>query len=172
VGVYVKRPKTRAGGIRYKSLPPGMARRLLESRPPEKPLRPAPKPKTIKRRTVMSRFMDMAMPEPNSGCWIWTGAVDASGYGQMTVDGQGFRAHRISWMLFKGWIPGDLFVCHKCDVRCCVNPEHLWLGDPVTNGLDRDAKGRGKYVASAPMREFYASQRDRLLAKSLNRLYK
>ena len=100
-------------------------------------------------RPLIERFMGMVAPEPNSGCWLWTGPDNGTGYGVMTVgsrsDGtNGSKtAHRISYELFCGEIPSDLIVMHKCDVRCCVNPDHLTLGTKHDNTSDMLRKGRG-----------------------------
>ena len=51
-------------------------------------------------------------------------------------------AHRISWMLHRGPIPDGMYVCHRCDVRECVNPDHLFVGTSLDNWQDMDAKGR------------------------------
>jgi len=92
------------------------------------------------------RFMDMVMPEPNSGCWLWTGYVDCSwGYGQVPFRGDkygGRTAHRVSYVLFVGAVPEGMLVLHKCDVRCCVNPDHLFVGTHRDNQQDKCRKGR------------------------------
>jgi hypothetical protein len=95
------------------------------------------------RKSAHQRFEQRYTPAPNSGCWLWTDAtMKRGGYGQMSAFGKPRPAHRISWMLYRGEIPPGKFVCHKCDVPLCVNPDHLFLGTPSDNMQDCSRKGR------------------------------
>ena len=88
------------------------------------------------------RIKDRCCPEPNTGCWLWMGAVDRSGYGRFNLASGTRKAHRLSYESFVGPITGGLFVLHRCDTPLCVNPEHLFLGTTADNMKDMIAKGR------------------------------
>lgn len=77
--------------------------------------------------------------EKSSGCWKWKGSKNKGGYGSFHSDGNGKRiaAHRLSWKLFRGEIPDNLCVRHKCNNPECVNPDHLLLGTLKENSQDR-----------------------------------
>ncbi len=92
--------------------------------------------------SVKDRIDHYTMVDPNSGCWLWTGAVDKNGYGKLTIQYRDERAHRAAYVEYNGAIPDGMVVCHKCDTPGCVRPDHLFLGTHADNIADRDAKGR------------------------------
>jgi len=76
-------------------------------------------------------------------CWLWTAAQSTNGYGRFGVGTQTLAAHRVAWFLTSGTMP-SLCVCHRCDVRLCVRPDHLFLGTYADNLRDMRLKGRGR----------------------------
>lgn len=80
----------------------------------------------------------------SDGCWRWTGAHMRNGYGHMGSRGKTYSAHRLSYELNIAPIPKGLLVLHRCDVRDCVNPSHLFVGTHVDNCRDMHQKGRGR----------------------------
>jgi hypothetical protein len=83
--------------------------------------------------------------EDENGCWIWQGALSREGYGKVrSRNGRYLSTHRAAYEVQHGPIPEGMLVCHKCDVRKCIRPSHLWLGTHLENLRDRDAKGRGR----------------------------
>ena len=83
------------------------------------------------------------MVQKYSDCWLWRGSI-IRGYGQFTVKaGKVVKAHRFAFEEAYGPIPDGLIVCHSCDYRICVRPDHLILGTYDDNNLDMYLKGRG-----------------------------
>lgn len=95
--------------------------------------------------TIEEKFLSKLMPIPECGCWLFTGGWDHSsgGYGEFCIKkGLYKKAHRVSWEIFKGPIPDNLHVLHKCDTPPCCNPTHLYLGTEKNNTDDRFARNR------------------------------
>jgi hypothetical protein len=93
-------------------------------------------------RPASERFDERACPEPTTGCWLWTGYLNADGYGLFYFGSQQMKAPRAAWLLFRGEIPDGLSVLHHCDTPACVNPAHLFVGTHQDNMTDRGRKGR------------------------------
>jgi hypothetical protein len=82
--------------------------------------------------------------DERSGCWLWTKSIAKSGYGQIGFMGKNAYAHRVAWIVHNGDIQEGLHVLHKCDVKACINPCHLFLGTAAENVRDMIAKGRAR----------------------------
>jgi len=93
--------------------------------------------------TLKGRFWSKVNKNTTNGCWEWTASLDGKGYGQITIKkGLLKRAHRVAWELIRGSIPKGQLLCHRCDNKKCVNPDHLFLGTQRDNVQDMDSKGR------------------------------
>ena len=87
----------------------------------------------------MKRFWDKV--EKTDGCWNWK-ANKANGYGHFSLYGKKIKAHRYSWIMKYGEIPAGMLICHHCDNKACVNPDHLFIGTQSDNLKDCVRKGR------------------------------
>lgn len=96
-------------------------------------------PAAAYRAQLERRFWSKVDKTP--GCWLWTGAANGPGYGNIGVLGQNRVAHRVAWLLTLGDLPAGLVLDHTCRNPKCVNPAHL---EPVTH---QENVGRGLHGA-------------------------
>lgn len=92
--------------------------------------------------SAAERLASKSTVDARSGCILWTGAVAKGGYGNIGYGGRTHAAHRLAWELKNGPIPAGMSVCHRCDVRACINTDHMFLGTAADNSKDRVTKGR------------------------------
>ena len=104
------------------------------------------------RDTVEERFWKHI--NKTDTCWEWTGTL-YRGYGRMRLNDKRrsrITVHRFSWELHNGPIPDGMLICHHCDNRCCVRPDHLFLGTHSDNALDSSSKNRNYKGVRASLR--------------------
>ena len=84
----------------------------------------------------------LAKVEKTDTCWLWLGNINAKGYGVFKINKRYVGAHRFAYATFVGAIPTGMEIAHTCDIRRCVNPEHLWVATHAEHVRDMNAKGR------------------------------
>lgn len=107
---------------------------------------------------LTERLAQKISPEPNTGCWLWTGAVAGGGYGVAWGRGRREQAHRLTYEAARGPIPSGMQLDHLCRVRCCCNPDHL---EPVTGSVNLTRSplmGRKGKVTHCPKGHEYTAE--------------
>jgi hypothetical protein len=93
--------------------------------------------------SILKRLYGRCEISQNTGCWVFGGAKNTKGYGNIYVSGKMLNTHRLSYLIANdGKINEGSHVCHKCDNPACVNPDHLWEGSHKQNMDDRNRKQR------------------------------
>lgn len=98
-------------------------------------------PEQVKENTLERFWNSVKFGEP-SECWEWQRGCFSTGYGAFWIDRKLTGSHRYLYKQLHGNIPTEMYVCHSCDNRKCVNPNHFWLGTIRDNNLDMRKKGR------------------------------
>ena len=100
----------------------------------------------------MSKLPDFDVAiNPTTGCWEYQGYIHHDGYGAVQRNGVRAQAHRMAWMQLRGPIPDNMLLCHKCDNRKCVNPDHMFIGTNADNQKDKAEKSRACRGESRPL---------------------
>lgn len=87
----------------------------------------------------------------SDGCWEFRGPANNCGYGVIYHrTNERYLAHRVSYILAFGAIPEGMYVCHHCDNRKCVRPDHFFLGTHADNQRDKVSKGRHRHPRISP----------------------
>ncbi len=130
-----------------------------------------PPPRVWERLEAYTLRGVLHVPRTAEPCWLWTGPVNGAGYGELAwhqdVAGQRVYVHaHAHWLAYARArlggrtpaIPGAI-ISHRCDVRLCVNPRHLYLGNRHSNARDVVVRGRSAYdgVARAVRNTFRAA---------------
>jgi hypothetical protein len=96
-------------------------------------------------RPLGDRLQECTAYDELTGCWLWIGNIGTNGYGRISVDNRLQSVHRTSYEFHRGPVPEGKVLMHTCDIRCCINPDHLAVGSKLENTADMMAKGRNRY---------------------------
>lgn len=94
-------------------------------------------------KPIEQHLQEYVFPEPNTGCWLWAGPMSNKGYGVLNINYKQYRAHRAVYSYYKEVeLAPDTYLCHTCDNKLCVNPDHLFEGTTQDNMDDMVSKNR------------------------------
>lgn len=115
---------------------------------------------------VLGKLLDNVQRD-EFGCWNWQKGIQPNGYGIVcfAVRGKRVPAHRLAYLLLCGPVPDGLEVCHHCDNRPCVRPDHLFVGTRSDNMRDCANKGRNPMQRWPHLSSFSRRLPDELLKR-------
>lgn len=91
--------------------------------------------------SLIQRLQFYSQEVDENDCFIWQGRIGKDGYGILWWKDYPYRAHRISYELYNGKIPEGKVVCHTCNNKLCVNPDHLYVATQAKNTQDAARDG-------------------------------
>ena len=118
-------------------------------------------------QALIDRLLDKTVAAPN-GCRIYTGCTQSNGYTKASYKGRRVYTHRLMFLLTHGELPAGKDVCHSCDQRNCINPQHLFIGTRKENMADAVSKGRQAQGAKLPHYVMTPDLVDNLLVRAKN----
>lgn len=118
--------------------------------------------------SVVKRFESKFVKTTADECWPWNASLDSKGYGQIKVNGKPMRAHRLSYIIYRGEIPEGYCICHQCDIPECINPWHLFVGTQQENMTDKVSKGRQLPGEKHPNSKLTQLQVDEIRKKTMS----
>ena len=101
---------------------------------------------------ILARIEEKIIVPELGPCWLWQGGTQSKGYGTISLYGQNHLVHRVMLLIVAGALEEDTYACHRCDVRTCCRPQHLFPGTPMDNHLDMRQKGRHWVPGQPPRR--------------------
>jgi hypothetical protein len=115
--------------------------------------------------SLKERFDSNYIKNNESGCWIWSSSLNHDGYGRIFFKGTRKMAHVVAFEIYREEVPAGMKVCHTCDVRCCVNPSHLFLGTQLDNVRDMITKGRANIPKGSMKKNSKIDEKTAILIK-------
>lgn len=104
----------------------------------------------------------------NGSCIEWTGKLNAGGYGYIYAYKKSWLSHRVAFLLHNGHLPANLYICHKCNNKKCINPEHVYAGTAKQNNQDFK---NSDYYDDVMLRRKVDSERYRRLSDEYSKSY-